>query len=177
MLADPCVARINQSSYLIASNKPYVENSTWEKASFKNLTTVFMYDFTLDHWIDISIGFPCPNVITDKIMCSKYHDSNVVIITIPTNGILCTGILDTKTHTWYSVSQEDESLNNVNGSVIFNPINDNKKLILLNGKNRYKMAQSKLRFKWEFEGEMKVAVNLRNFIGPSKFEFVHTFAH
>lgn len=168
LLADPCVIRINKTAYLIASHQVYMDISTWFTSYLKNNSIILIYNFEFNRWIDISGGFPCPNLKEERITCAGSNGSFIII-----PNAVCTAILDLSNLGWIKMKENDESLlENPRNNVIFNPISNRNDVILISGRNVFKLKWSKSVFKWEFQYQMRYEINSNSFVSPSKLVFL-----
>lgn len=169
-MAEPCITRVNQSAYLIASHKPLLRNSTMKEDSFKNSSIIWIYDFSFNNWLDLSSEFPCGNLIRERIMCSNYNNTHVIIPTFPKSKAVCTAILNLKNFQWSLMNHDTEPLfEKSQENVIFNPIDNKNGVVLINAKNVYLFKRSENHFHWEFQWEMNININSSSFVCPSEY--------
>ena len=155
-VADPCVTKINQTSFLMASNKLYIESSTWKNPFYGNSTVVLLYDFASDNWSDVSKGFPCEVSDDRGLKCAKSDDFHIAIVSA---NEFCTAILNLIDLTWSETRLTTDRQNQ--GFAVFNA---NDEVILFNGNNVYKLKQ----LKWIFQSQMKTSFNGSTFVTQSK---------
>ena len=170
-MGEPCIGRINQSAYLIASTKPYIANASWQQPLFENLTFVSLYDFETEKFVDISDGFPCEGLNEDRILCAKYQGTYLVISIVSKKGKICTGIFNLITNFWTPSMNQDHQLSSkkAENGVMFNPIGNVDEIVLINGIDVYLMIQ----FQWQVQWQMEVEISDTNFLGQSIFYIIY----
>ena len=160
-LFNPCGININKTTYLLASNLIITKNGT-EKFFSHPKFSFWIFHFNFDNWIDVKMGFPCPNMAHSRLMCAKYSVSNIIISLFPINGAICTGIFDLTSLKW--IRRNELLVENPQNSMIINPIEENLETLLINDGDVYQL----IHFEWRFQWPMKTKLNSSAYLGQSK---------
>ena len=162
-LANPCVIKINESSYMITSNSPYSRFATRKLLYLNETFEAWIYDFNSNKWNDISRGFPCSYDINEKIVCSKYSEKYLLISMLPIDGVICTAIFNLADFAW--TNKNKLLVENPQSGIITNPLNDDNEAFFIIEKDVYKM----IHFEWQLQWEMGINVNASTFVGQSMY--------
>ena len=162
-LNDPCVKNINETSYFITSSEVYHQKNDINSSLKSRNITAWIYDFKYGGWINVIRGNPCSHVLHNRLMCAKYGSLHIVLA-IPSDGTICTAIFNIQSLEW--MEKKELLVRNPQKSIIINPINDEKEVVLINEGVVYQMID----FTWQFQWRNNVEVNVSAFVGISMYK-------